>query len=67
MAARAALEAAGIPCFLRDENFFRNAWHLSGFAGYSRLDIREHDMEAAEQALAPIEDDAESPLHNDQE
>jgi hypothetical protein len=68
MAARAALEAAGIPCFLRDENFLRNAWHLSGFAGYSRLDIREHDRETAEQALAPVDTaEAESSFQEDPE
>ncbi len=55
MAARAAIEAAGIPCFLRDENFVRNAWHLSGVAGYLRLDVLEHDREAAEQALVPLD------------
>ncbi|MEG9433869.1 putative signal transducing protein [Terriglobus sp. ADX1] len=59
MAARAALEAADIPCFLRDENLLRNAWHLSGFVGYARLDIRERDREAAEQALDPTEEDTE--------
>lgn len=74
MAARAAIEAAGIPCFLRDENFLRNAWHLSSFAGYARLDVREQDLEAAEQALVPMDaaelgipsgEDAESLIGDD--
>ncbi|WP_052200526.1 hypothetical protein [Terriglobus sp. TAA 43] len=55
MAARAAIEAANIPCFLRDENFVRNAWHMSGIAGGLRLDVLERDREAAEQALIPMD------------
>jgi len=66
MAARAALEAAGIPCFLRDEYAVRTAWHLSGVIGPLRMDVLEQDREAAEHTLVPL-DAAEFGILTDQD
>ncbi len=45
--ARGALEAAGIPCFLRDENTVRLDWQISNFIGGMRLQVLQADREAA--------------------
>jgi hypothetical protein len=49
--ARSALEAAGILCFLRDENTVRMDWQISNFIGGMRLQVLEQDFEAAEEVL----------------
>jgi hypothetical protein len=49
--ARSALESAGIPCFLRDENTVRNDWLLSNLMGGMRLMVNNSDREAAEAIL----------------
>lgn len=57
--ARSALEAAGIECFLRDENTVRMDWQISNFIGGMRLDVLEADLQAAEEVLQglPAEDE----------
>ena len=50
--ARAVLEEAGIPCFLRDENTVRMDWLWSNVIGGMRLQVEEHDAAAAEALLA---------------
>ena len=50
--ARAALEAAEIPCFLRDENTVRMDWQISNFIGGMRLQVPERYAEAARTTLA---------------
>lgn len=45
--ARGALEAAGISCFLRDENTVRLDWQISNFIGGMRLQVPEQDRDAA--------------------
>ena len=53
--ARGALEAADIPCFLRDENTVRLDWQISNFVGGIRLQVAESDAAAAEEILsAPV-------------
>ena len=47
LVARGALQAAGIACFLRDENAVRTMWHLTNFLGGTRLDVLEQDRDAA--------------------
>ena len=58
--ARGALEAAGIPCFLRDENTVRLDWQISNFIGGMRLQVHADDEAAARSVLlaAPTEQDA---------
>lgn len=53
--ARGALEAAGIPCFLRDENTIRLDWQISNFIGGMRLQVHEDDREAAATILNGLE------------
>lgn len=45
--ARGALEAAGISCFLRDENTVRLDWQISNMIGGMRLQVQEQDRDAA--------------------
>ena len=56
--ARAALESASIPCFLRNENTVRIDWQISNAIGGIRLDVLEPDAEAAEAVLLPVSADA---------
>lgn len=74
MAARGALQAANIQCFLRDENAVRTMWHLSTFLGGTRLDVLATEQEAAEAALVrvdaaeaaiPFEEGVEEYVEND--
>jgi predicted RNA-binding Zn-ribbon protein involved in translation (DUF1610 family) len=50
--ARAALEEAGIDCFLRDENMVRTDWLLSNAVGGMRLQVAAKDQGAAEELLS---------------
>jgi hypothetical protein len=52
LGARGALESAGIPCFLRDENVIRMDWVWSNLLGGIRLQVSEQDLEAAEAVLS---------------
>jgi Putative prokaryotic signal transducing protein len=55
--ARTVVEAAGIFCFLRDENTVRLDWQISNFIGGIRLQVSAADVEAANQVLdQPIPD-----------
>ncbi len=55
MAARAALEAAGIPCFLQDENVVRIDWFYANFIGGLRLQVEpEDEADAREVLTAPM-------------
>ncbi|WP_419804305.1 DUF2007 domain-containing protein [Terriglobus sp.] len=49
--ARGALEAAEIPCFLRDENTVRLDWQISNFIGGMRLQVQQQDENAARLVL----------------
>ena len=53
--ARGALEAADIPCFLRNENTVRIDWQISNAIGGIRLDVMESDRDEAEAVLAPAD------------
>jgi hypothetical protein len=50
--ARSALEAADIPCFLRDENTVRMDWGVSNAIGGMRLQVMQQDEEAAREYCA---------------
>jgi hypothetical protein len=50
--AKCALDSAGIPCFLRDENTIRLEWVWSNLMGGIRLQVAAADLEAAEAILA---------------
>jgi hypothetical protein len=50
--ARAALESADIPCFLKDENMIRMDWGYSNFLGGLRLQVPEEDVARAQEALS---------------
>jgi len=50
--ARAYLEAAGIPCVLRDENMIRANWFLSNAIGGARLQVPSAYAEAANEKLS---------------
>jgi hypothetical protein len=69
--ARSALEAADVPCFLRDENTVRMDWQISNFIGGMRLQVYEQDLETALAVLSglALEDDPASdsgaPLEGD--
>ena len=59
--ARGALEAAAIPCFLRDENTVRMDWQISNLIGGMRLQVpldREADARETLAGLALDEDPA---------
>ncbi len=45
--AKAALETAGIQCFLRDDNLIRMDWFISNLLGGVKLMVRKEDAEAA--------------------
>jgi len=49
--ARAALETADIPCFLKDENMIRMNWGVSNFLGGLRLQVPESDATKALELL----------------
>lgn len=59
LVARGALEAAAIPCFLRDENTVRLDWQISNFIGGMRLQVAAADEAAAREVLrgSALEDD----------
>jgi hypothetical protein len=50
--ARAILQEAGIPCFLRDEYTVGMQWSLSNALGGTRLQVSEEDAEAANEILS---------------
>jgi hypothetical protein len=50
--ARAALEAADIPCLLKDENMIRMDWGYSNFLGGLRLQVPEQDAAKAHEILS---------------
>ena len=50
--ARAALESADIPCFLKDENMIRMDWGYSNFLGGLRLQVPEPDVARAQEILS---------------
>ena len=52
--ARGALEAAGVPCFLRDENTVRLDWQISNFIGGMRLQVPAQDHDAALTVLSQL-------------
>jgi hypothetical protein len=57
MIAKGSLDAAGIECFLADENMIRMNWLYSNFLGGLKLAVREEDVDAAldvlEQPIPP--------------
>jgi hypothetical protein len=57
---RAALESAGVFCFLQDENFLRLDWGAAIALGGLRLQVRPDDVQAAEELLGqPIPESIE--------
>jgi Putative prokaryotic signal transducing protein len=50
--AKGALESAGIPCYLRDENALRMQWVWSNLLGGVRLQVNEQDRDAARDVLS---------------
>ncbi len=52
--ARSALEAADIPCFLRDENTVRMDWGISNVIGGMRLQVMQQDEETAREILGGL-------------
>jgi hypothetical protein len=62
LVARAAVESAGIFCFLKDENLVRLEWQISNLIGGIRLQVAAADVEAAETILSqPIPDRIDIP------
>ncbi len=53
--ARSALEAADIPCHLRDENTVRMDWQISNFIGGMRLQVPAMEEDAAKDVLRGLE------------
>ena len=49
--AKGVLDAAGLPCYLRDENALRMQWVWSSLLGGVRLQVNEQDLEAARAVL----------------
>jgi hypothetical protein len=49
--AKGVLDAAGLPCYLRDENALRMQWVWSNLLGGVRLQVNEQDLEAARAVL----------------
>ena len=47
MIAKGSLDAAGIECFLADENMIRMNWLYSNFFGGLKLAVREEDVDSA--------------------
>jgi hypothetical protein len=64
--ARGALEASGIPCFLRNENTVRIDWQISNAIGGIRLDVLESDRDTAEAALTPTDGDRGPAVQDDE-
>ena len=62
--ARGVLEAAGITCFLRDENTVRLDWQISNFIGGMRLQVRTEDEDEARLVLQQLE---REPPYGDQQ
>ncbi len=54
LVARGALEAADIPCFLRDENTVRLDWQISNFIGGMRLQVPAADADTARTILSGL-------------
>ena len=52
LAAKSALESAGIECFLADENTVRIDWLWSNLLGGIKLWVKEKDVPEAEELLA---------------
>jgi len=52
--ARGALQAAAIPCFLRDENTVRLDWQISNFIGGMRLQVPAPEVDNAREILAGL-------------
>lgn len=52
LAAKSALESAGIECFLADENTVRIDWLWSNLLGGIKLWVKEKDAREAEELLA---------------
>jgi hypothetical protein len=48
---RTALESAGIPCFLYDDNLIRMGWLVSGAVGGAKLFVSEKDAAEARKIL----------------
>jgi hypothetical protein len=62
LVARAAIESAGIFCFLKDENLVRLDWQVSNFIGGIRLQVAAADVEAANDILSqPIPNEISIP------
>ena len=61
--ARSALEAAEIPCFLRDENTVRMDWQISNFIGGMRLQVPAMEEDAARDVLRGLALPAEDEIH----
>lgn len=57
--ARSALEAAEIPCFLRDENTVRMDWQISNFVGGMRLQVPVAEEAVAREVLTSMALDEE--------
>ena len=64
--ARAVIEAAGMPCFLQNENIVRLDWQISNFVGGIRLQVAASDAATADEILSqpvpasiPIEGEAD--------
>ncbi|HWR17330.1 MAG TPA: hypothetical protein VN577_21045 [Terriglobales bacterium] len=51
MFAKGALQSAGIPCYLTDDNMVRMDWFISNALGGAKLLVRPEDMEASEDVL----------------
>lgn len=64
LAARGALESAGIACFLRDENVVRMDWVWSNLLGGIRLQVREEDRDSA---IAILSEPIPESIHTDGE
>ncbi len=58
--ARGALEAADIPCFLRDENTVRLDWQISNFIGGMQLQVPADELAAAQAVLSGLGSDEDS-------
>jgi L-2-hydroxyglutarate oxidase LhgO len=49
---RGRLDAEGIECFIPDEHLAAQTWHLTRAIGGIRVQVRQADMERAQQVLA---------------
>ena len=64
--ARSALEAAEIPCYLRDENTVRMDWQISNFIGGMRLQVPAVEEDAARDVLSGLALEAEDDVPEDE-